>query len=331
MPLFALRLNTFFPLSLSLSLSKPIRQNKRPTITMPPNLQEVKLKFPRRRTAKVMGELADREDEPNEGEDVKGIMVTHNFSSKIVSANDLATYTPLRVGSVSSKLHVPYSAPVKTFQIFINEMFMGVSMTEGEEGVDGHHATVFGLNEDQIKVTIGKSRGTAIVEWEASPANDVIADATVALLMQAQSSIASIRMTSKPCRHWRAEDDDTEKDGKKDSDDHGDAKDSNKRIKDDQTSESRLRLIRDALKDQFNLVESVFDGNTGTYEITTDCGLEAGAVGEDGVLTCTVNVEFEDNRGGRAEISVECPDKKLAQNVNECLQNLAKAAAPIQL
>ncbi len=56
-------------------------------------------------------------------------------------------------------------------------------------------------------VTTGKTRGVAIVEWEASPEGDVIADAVVALLMHAQSSTASIRLTSKPCRHPRASDD----------------------------------------------------------------------------------------------------------------------------
>ena len=38
-------------------------ESKRPTVTMPPNLQEVKLKFSRRRSAKVMGSLADRDEE----------------------------------------------------------------------------------------------------------------------------------------------------------------------------------------------------------------------------------------------------------------------------
>ena len=46
-----------------------------------------------------------------------------------------------------------------------------------------------------------KRRGVAVVEWDASPANDVIADAVVALVMHAQTSAASIRLFSKPCRH----------------------------------------------------------------------------------------------------------------------------------
>lgn len=170
----------------------------------------------------------------------------------------------------------------------------------------------------QVKVTTGKTRGVAIVEWEASPEGDVIADAVVALLMHAQSSTASIRLTSKPCRHPRASVESDEPSKKQ------------KREGESTTSESRLRLIYDTLKDQFENVEAVYEGNTGSFEITSDAGLESGTVGEDGTLICTATVEFDDGSGASAKITVECPDKKLGSNVQECLQNLAAAAAPIE-
>lgn len=255
-----------------------------------------------------MGTLADTEAEPQAGQAVKGVMVTHNFKSKIVAPEELSTYTPLRVGSIRSKLHVPFAASVETLKLFLNEMFSGVTQVEHGEGVNGATATVFGLHEDQITVTTGKSKGVAIVEWEASPQGDVIADAVVALLMHAQSSTASIRLTSTPCRH------------------------PSKRQRVDQgiTSESRLRLIHDTLRDQFEAVEAIYEGNAGTFEITTDAGLESGTLGEDGTLACTAKVEFDDGSGTNAKITVECADKRLGSSVQECLQNLAAAAAPIE-
>jgi hypothetical protein len=97
------------------------------------------------------------------------------------------------------------------------------------------------------------------------------------------------------------------------------------------TSGSRLRLVRDTLKDQFETVEAVYDGYTGTFEITTDSGLGSSSLGDDEKgLVCTATVAFDDDSGGVAKITVECSDKKLAHNVQECLQNLASAAAPIQ-
>jgi hypothetical protein len=287
---------------------------------MPPNLQTVSLKFARRRSAKVMGSLAVRDSEPVEGEEVQGILVTHNFHSKIVKAEDLAAYTPLRLGSISSKLHVPFTGSMETLRLFLNEMFAGITETEDDQGGDGAIATVFGLHENKVTISLGRTRGVAVVEWEASPAGDVIADAVIALLMHAQSSAASIRLTSKPCRHPRAQDEDGEPSAKKPREDDAEG-----------LTESRLRLICDTLRDQFEQVEAVYEGNIGTYEITTDTGLESGVADENGVLTCIAKVVFADSVGGNAEITVECPDQKLASNVQECLRNLANTLVPLKV
>lgn len=121
------------------------RKSKRPTITMPPNQIEVKLKFARRRSAKVMGSLA--ENPPKEGESVQGILVTHNFSSKIVAPEDVATYTPLRVGGISSKLHVPFAGSVETLRLFLCEMFVGVVERQLESNAK---VTVFELHGGHV-------------------------------------------------------------------------------------------------------------------------------------------------------------------------------------
>mmetsp|Transcript_28920 Transcript_28920/g.43620 ORF Transcript_28920/g.43620 Transcript_28920/m.43620 type:complete len:402 (+) Transcript_28920:704-1909(+) len=304
-------------------------KEKRPTITMPPNLQEVKLKFARRRSAKVMGSLADREKEPREGESVSGILVTQNFNSKIVSPEDLPTYTQLRVGSVSSRLHVPFVGQVSTLRLFLNEMFTGVIETENEEekGHDGNAIVTFSFHEDQVKVTTGKTRGIATVEWEASPLGDVLADSVVALLMHAQSSAASIRLTSQPCGHQRKVSSSSEEN------EDGDQPPSKKlrEEKSQSTTESRLRLIHNTLLEQFKNVEATYESRVGTFEIKTDAGLESGSLADDDVLICNVRVEFEDDMGIDSKITVECNDGKLATNIQDCIQNVATAAAPIKI
>lgn len=162
----------------------------------------------------------------------------------------------------------------------------------------------------------GKTNGVAIVEWEASPAGDVIADAVVALLMHAQSSVASIRLTSKPCRHPRAKDDESA----------DDQEPSSKKSRAENTTESRLKIIRDTLRDQFELVEAVYEENEGTFEIT---GLESGNVDENDSMKCSVRVMFDDSSGSQAKVVVECPDQKLASNVQECVKNLAATLVPL--
>lgn len=171
------------------------------------------------------------------------------------------------------------------------------------------------MTPSQVSVDVGRANGVAIVEWEASPAGDVIADAVIALLMHAQSSAASIRLTSRPCRHPRPTVDDSAP--------------SSKKSRAEDITRSRLVLMKDTLKDQFESVEAIYEGNTGTFEIATDTGLDSSAVNEDGVLVCTAKVTFSDDTGSHAEITVECVDQKLASNVRECLKGLAATLSPV--
>lgn len=159
---------------------------------MPPNEVDVKLIFTRRRSAKVMGKLAeahaDKDEvmegddlpaanfskvaEPKEGDSVQGILVTQQNSSKIVAAEDLAAYTPLRTGSVSSRLHVPYAGKVETLSLFLHEMYRGIEETHEAED-DGEGITTYSLHAGQVKVVFGKTKGMATVEWDCSPVGDV--------------------------------------------------------------------------------------------------------------------------------------------------------------
>lgn len=116
---------------------------------MPPNEVEAGFKFPRRRSAKVMGSLA--EHIPDKGESVQGVLVTHNFHSKIVAPHDLATYTPLHVGSITSKLKVPFVGSTETLRLFLNEMYRGIRESAEED------ATIFRLHGSQVCVWLCSS------------------------------------------------------------------------------------------------------------------------------------------------------------------------------
>lgn len=318
---------------------------------MPPNQIEVKLKFPRRRSAKVMGSLADRATEPVQGENVRGILVTHNFHSKIVSPRDLSTYTPLRVGTIKSKLHVPFMGSINTLRLFLTEMFANVTeevlASEGEVDImipmefrlHGGQVRFLGASDrrsvpayfdlttlllwclSQISIKTGVKKGVATVEWLASPAGDVIADSVVALLMHAQSSSASIRLSSKPCRHPSDAgllDDQNNKSSKKPRDDNDTSIDG--------IVESRLRFVYGLLKDQFRQVEAVYERNIASFEVVTDSGLESNIVADDdGKLRCNVKVEVDENTGDNAIISIECQDQKLAANIQKTIKNALSA------
>ena len=297
---------------------------------MPPNLQSVTLRFARRRAATVLGGLASRppldvgegmapkEDNdidneppskktrlPEPGEHVAGILVTHQFKSKLVAPDDLATYTPLRVGKIASKLHVPFGGSVITLTLFLQEMFAGITTnTTPNEGGTGD-VTTFSLQE-KVTITVGKTPGVATVAWQAHPEHDVLADAVVALVSQAQCSPAAIRLTSQPCRH------------------RGSNATAEQQSPAEQAvlTESRIHVMRDTLRRQFENVEVVTEGNQATFEIRQEDAAD---------VTCTVHVNFPDGQGHSATVHAESTDASLAQNVQDCIQSLAAATYPIRI
>ena len=158
----------------------------------------------------------------------------------------------------------------------------------------------------------------------------MIADAVVALIMHAQTSAASIRLTGRPCSHRRKKvrevDDDEKEDLRK-------------------QTEEYLRASYQALKDQFLFVEATYEANRGTFEIKIDAGSskkkdngrgmeveenDEDEDNDDSAVVCNATVEFENGLvDGTAKITVESEDEKLASNVRVCLQNVAAALAPI--
>merc|ERR1712032_138691 len=327
---------------------RKLPENKRPSVTMPPNNQEVKLKFTRRRSAKVMGLLADREMEPQAGELVQGILVTQNFNSKIVSANDLATYTPLRVGSVTSKLHVPFVGKVQLIKFFLLEMFQDVEeiialkelnsnkLTESNIHVDNelrNKLYTFALHNQQVNLTLGQTPNMAIIEWNAGPAEDIIADSVVALLMQAQTNPAAIQMSSQLCNHRRrrASVNRNEKDDVKKRKDTEIKTEKETKINPTITTEEFLmKIIYETLSEQFETVEATYEKRHATFQIITDSGLEV-ELTEDESLICNVTLEFIGGGGTDTKITVESRDSKLANNIRECLRNVAFAAKPLSM
>lgn len=271
---------------------------------------------------------------PKAGQSVKGVLVTHNFHSKIVAPEDLATYTPLRVGTIASKVHVPFGGSIVTLKVFLTEMFAGITVTEPmeDENKDGG-ITIFRLGS-LVQVIVGK--GTAIVEWDANPKGDVLADAILSLIMHAQSSAASVRMTSQPCRHYRPREEENK-----------DTQDSKKIKTRTSTVESRLKFIYTTLKEQFENVEAIYEGSKGVYEIITDCGylpVDETKKGNDNdgdettkddsnnnLLNCTVTVLFQDQDGDQAQVAVESRDEQMANHVRNCIQTLAHAMQPINV
>lgn len=206
-------------------------------------------------------------------------------------------------------------------------------------------------------VSIGKTTGIATIEWNASPLNDVVADAIVALLMHTQSSASSIRASSQPCGHSqrrRRKRGGLLKENQVVEDDRLDAYDNThenaseddrdmegKRLK--KQRNSLLRLCHQALMESYAHVEAIFESSIATFEIRMEGQITSGIhlsspnlkpsgenpSSDESSLVCTVTVSFEAENSLDAKISVECVDAKLANAIQECLRNVALASVPI--
>ncbi|GMH93832.1 hypothetical protein TrVE_jg1883 [Triparma verrucosa] len=298
---------------------KEFPASERPRIDMPENTQTIKMPFTQRKDAVVMGKLADGAERRKfkKGDELKGVMFTQNFQTSICDPEDLGTYTELRVGNVSSKLHVPFVGSLATLRLFLNELFVGVT----EDPQTG----VFSLHSSTLLITPTTS-SKLILSWNASPVADMLADAAVALIMHSQTSAASIRITSKPCNHGIRE---------------GEEKEDNKKKKKEELSprSARLKIVNRLLLDQFSRVEADYDGGkfTVTCEKTTPPppppeGAEEDKmdVEEKKTVECFVTVRFEEDGSG-CSVRVECEEGEQGRLVQDSLKQLATAMQPIDL
>ena len=284
-----------------------------PRLSMPDNGKKVVLHFGQRKQAVVIGKLAEGETPKGEGDGLKGVMFTRNFQTRICSTADLPTYTQLRVGNVRSKLHVPYVGTVSVLGHFLASMFDPV----GTESTD--EATVLTLCRGSVTCTVPSGGKEVVIEWPASPVNDMVADAAVALVMHSQSNAAAVKMTGVSCCQHRGKD-----------------------------RKGRIKMAARVLKGQFDRVEEDLElgkfkifctrkpnlevGN-GEGEGDADADGDADGDGEEDAeeapgLECNVTMNFMDS-SDNCEILVECEDKAVEKIVSNCLKQLDEGGRPI--
>jgi hypothetical protein len=206
------------------------REEDHVRVDTPKNTQRVFFEFLQTKVAKVIGQMAE-ECESAEmaavmrgggGGDVatnrtiikiKGILVNQNFSHKILSTNDIKTYTDLTVNKIQQKLHVPFWNNFELVEYFLGQVFDHVERIDGssssssssssstskmQSDKDDEEESV--LVEHVIRV-VRKKPDRILLSWNASPKNDMIADACVAVVRSAETGSASVRLTSKICSH----------------------------------------------------------------------------------------------------------------------------------
>ncbi|CAM9705828.1 unnamed protein product, partial [Ectocarpus sp. 12 AP-2014] len=180
-----------------------VPQDERPLVFNPKNCAEIKIEFRRETVAKAVGSLARDLGGRGQGSkgvsrraaaarrrgeafDVQGLLVNERFTKRLMSADELDEYTLLKVGGIRQRLSVPYFSSAEALRAFVREVFADDSIKQ-EQGAFGTRLVVHGAVAATLPPPSAKDRTKLLLEWDASPVNDMLADSIVALATQAQT------------------------------------------------------------------------------------------------------------------------------------------------
>lgn len=147
----------------------------------PRNTQSVELYFRGEKTAKVMGTLAIQPPVP--GRVVSGVLVKRNFSYHLLAPSDLSKYTDMVMSTVSQRLSVPYTGSLHLLHYYLNQSSSDAKLKPLYKKFGSHKLLrVFDA------ITISPEDQFVVLEWTASPVNDMYADAVIGTILKAEQS-----------------------------------------------------------------------------------------------------------------------------------------------
>jgi Pre-mRNA 3'-end-processing endonuclease polyadenylation factor C-term/Zn-dependent metallo-hydrolase RNA specificity domain len=191
-----------------------------PFVANPENTKKVRIRFLKQITADIVGSAAVEVLEGLESGaggrssaaavvDLPrdSVLVTENFVSKVVTASELQTHTSFRLGSISQRMLVPVPLNLAVGLVGVNTLMDTDTLltmvlpylTEVFDTVvhlPGTNIQVEGVATITVGPASAKDMCTSlVVEWVATPGNDMIADCTVGILLQALSAPNLLKMT----------------------------------------------------------------------------------------------------------------------------------------
>eukprot|EP00612_Vaucheria_litorea_P000458 CAMPEP_0171457986 /NCGR_PEP_ID=MMETSP0945-20130129/3841_1 /TAXON_ID=109269 /ORGANISM="Vaucheria litorea, Strain CCMP2940" /LENGTH=665 /DNA_ID=CAMNT_0011983695 /DNA_START=110 /DNA_END=2105 /DNA_ORIENTATION=- len=188
---------------------------ERPSILAPRNCQELTLEFHRDKMAKAVGKMT-KVLQNNSEVNISGLLVTKDFNNRLMSPDDLETYTQLKLGGIKQTLKMTYYASFEALKLYFAEVYDDLNIEHmGKLGgkISVQNAAVVVHYPGDLR----ENGANLIFEWNASPVNDMIADSLIALALQAQTSPAGICLTTNnpigiKCKHKHSDQSDHNED-----------------------------------------------------------------------------------------------------------------------
>jgi hypothetical protein len=181
-------------------LEREIRRNwagtHRPSVAMPENGTKVKLQFNKSLEAEVVGSAAtallNSLDEGQTETDIPpdALLVTENFSSRVLLVPDLVQFTPCRTGLVKQRAVVPLPVGFGLQSITVDMLYSWLSESLSEIEIfhtsEDNSSSMYLLVHNIISIYPPPTTPTGmmmtgptpgiVVAWSASPSADLIAD-----------------------------------------------------------------------------------------------------------------------------------------------------------
>lgn len=159
----------------------------------PKNSTVLSLEFKAQKVAKVVGQLASAL--PDDGDQIKGILVQKNFDINLLTVDDVRAFTTLSTTVITLKQSVRCNANRSLVHWQFSQMFGFVKVL-----LDSEDVYEFEVMES-VRIRHNDKTYVAHVEWQCGNMEDTIADTAVAILLSCDSLPASVKLTSKSCSH----------------------------------------------------------------------------------------------------------------------------------
>lgn len=158
----------------------------------PRNCDDLRLSFKGIKVAKAMGAVVEAIDAEAPVQVVSAVLVQKNFDLNLLKIEDLREYSGLSTALITEKQTIRCYAGRDIVHFHLTQMFgvVNVVVDDPEEFTVDIMSCVRAVFQGDV----------CTVEWQSSVINDTIADSVIAILLNADTSPASIKLSSKSCK-----------------------------------------------------------------------------------------------------------------------------------
>ena len=125
----------------------------------PANCEQVQFEFKSNPTAVINGKLSEA------GEHISGLIVRKDYTHMIVSANELSSYSTLKIVKAEMKQTVKVTSPLSEYVTLLSQLFDGVNSIESTMITIGNFIKLEQIDEENVTI-----------EWRSDPICDMVAD-----------------------------------------------------------------------------------------------------------------------------------------------------------